>query len=170
VKATLALTATVGVLLATALPAQVQVYKCVDAAGKLSFQQSPCPDQAEQHAMSVEGDSEANIAAAESAAKRRLAMEQERQQRATRDALLAAHRPASPSRPDRGAAAKPAAECPATYENPGVLKPRTTGYYYDEQGRRHDTYDQKELYMRYKSLPSKTYLKNTGRWPKGCPE
>ncbi len=151
------------------LQAQVSVYKCVDDQGKVSYQQSPCPELAEQESMSVSGDTEANLAAAEEAAARRLAAERERQRVATRDALVRAAQP-QPSATPRPAPDAPAVKCPATYENPGVLKPKVTDYYYDENGRRQDVYDSKELRMRYKSLPTKTYLKNAGLWPKGCPD
>jgi hypothetical protein len=62
------------------------------------------------------------------------------------------------------------AGCPPTYENPGV-------YVVGNKWMR-DQYNQRSkvrngmyaAYEHYKSLPTKTYLKNQGLWPKHCPQ
>jgi hypothetical protein len=59
--------------------------------------------------------------------------------------------------------------CPPTYENPGV--------YVVGQKWMRDQYNTRSkapngmyaAYLHYKSLPTKTYLKNQGLWPKHCP-
>ena len=59
--------------------------------------------------------------------------------------------------------------CPATYEDGGsyVVSNRWVKTPSGSRNKAHS--GMRAAWEDYKSLPTKTYLKNAGRWPKGCP-
>ena len=137
----------------TASAESVKVYKCVDASGQTSFQQAPCAEKDSQQQLTVAGDTQANIDAADQATRLR---EQRRdlrtQEQAARPLQTPRHRANPP--PQRSAARAP---CPPTYENPGTACSVAWG----EPLRGTDA-------MCVKQLPSELYLKRNGRLPAHC--
>jgi len=76
-----------------------------------------------------------------------------------------------PRRPKkmRHEAALSVAGCPPTYEDGGayVVANRSVKTPSGSRSKAHS--GMRAAWEDYKSLPTKTYLKNAGRWPKGCP-
>ncbi len=148
--------------------AKVQIFKCVSNTGRLSFQKSPCPitDRAER--IHIAGDSQANRdaasrlavqAAADSAAQER--REQAAQMQAN---YLAAQAQVQPNAAT-AAEAKPPVVCPRI-DTDGVKTGRPIVYWDGTQKRRFASSNQ----AMEERGPSKTFLKNAGRWPDECPQ
>lgn len=80
-------------------------------------------------------------------------------------------RVAKPHRPRKlhQEAALSQAGCPATYEDGGVYVVSKRWVKTPSGARSKAHSGMRAAWEDYKSLPTKTYLKNAGRWPKGCP-
>lgn len=131
-----------------AAQSRVTVHKCVDANGKLSFQQQPCPPRSQAQTLAVQGDIDPAIAQAardRAAADAPKAAAPPTNEQVT---VAPAQAPRAPPRPVR---------CPATRENPGVINVVGT-----------DPWSMAVARTIYNELPSETTLKNSGRWPEGC--
>lgn len=127
--------------------ARVQAHKCVDEGGRIRYQQQPCQPGERAELLQVEGE-----------------IDPQRKREA--DARLAANTPASPQKstepvapalPAVPAPARRRVVCPATQEQPGGAPALGTDPWAMAINR--------DWYAR---LPSRTTLKNTGRWPEGC--
>ncbi|MEZ5442086.1 MAG: DUF4124 domain-containing protein [Lysobacterales bacterium] len=147
----------------TASAESVKVYKCVDASGQTSFQQAPCAEKDSQQQLTVAGDTQANIDAANEATRLREQRRDLRAQDAATRRLLDSRNPATPPSPQRPAALAP---CPPTYENPRSACTVPVRYVRGDgsTGRTGTTTDLSCV----KALPSKLYLKRNGRLPAHC--
>lgn len=127
---------------------RVRAHKCVGADGRLSYQQTPCPSGQQAQVLEVEGEIDpARVAEAQALA----AANAPRQA----DTATSPTAPAPPA--PAPATAKPKLSCPATQEKPGRAPALGT--------------DPVAMAINrdwYSRLPSRTTLKNAGRWPQGC--
>ena len=128
---------------------RITVHRCTASDGGISYQQQPCPANATAQPLQVD---------AEVSATRRA------QAAATAAAVAAAVRQDPPDRlasapvdPPPPAAPKPRVRCPRTRENPGPIGVSGT-----------DAWSLAIARSIYEELPSETWLKNTGRWPRDC--
>lgn len=126
--------------------APVTIFECKAASG-VTYQQTPCPEEAKTVARTYNGDTEQNAAAAQRLAEELRAAEQARMSEQEQ-----AREQPSVEPPRETAQRKPV--CPPTRENPG-----TPSIIYKDPAR---------AYEQYRALPSETYLRNAGRWPEGC--
>lgn len=128
--------------------ARVQAHKCMDAQGRIRYQQQACQPNERAELLQVEGE-----------------IDPQRKREA--EARMAANAPAAsppvtaapvaPAPPVAAAQAPPRVVCPPTQEKPGGAPARGTDPWAMAINR--------DWYAR---LPSRTALKNAGRWPKGC--
>ena len=151
--------------------AKVQIFKCLSATGKLSFQKSPCPATDRAQSIYVAGDSAANKDAAANLAAQ-AAVDRAQQEYQSRllnmqSAYLEAQAQAQAKADAANKARKPPVVCPPTFGDEVTMAAPTTSYY-DASGRPHTVVQ--DMSVQYRFLPTKTYLKNAGRWPKECPQ
>lgn len=148
--------------------AKVQIFKCVSDSGQLSFQKSPCLATDRAQRLQVAGDSQANRDAASrlavQAAADRVAQER-RDQAAQMQANYLAAQAQAQLNAANAAKTKPPVVCPRI-DTDGVKTGRPIEYWDGTQKRRFRPSNQ-ALEVRG---PSKTFLKNAGRWPDECPQ
>jgi hypothetical protein len=163
--------------LADAQAGAIGVHKCTDASGRVSYQQQACAATQRADVVVVEGEIDPS-------------------RKAAADAIARANRP-SPAPlsdaewqelarqrglpwPDASPAPAPTpvapkkVRCPDTYDK-YFSEPNTApiiGYETVWLGTREE---KRPIYgtpqnQKFRGLPSKTYLKNAGRWPEGCEE
>jgi hypothetical protein len=128
--------------------ARVRAHKCTDARGQVSYQQQPCPAGQQARVLEVEGEIDA-ARLAEAQARNAADAPAARPAAAREAAVAAAPPPVAP--PTRKV------KCPATQENPGGAPALGT--------------DPMAMAINrdwYSRLPSRTTLKNAGRWPAEC--
>lgn len=126
--------------LTTPALAELTVFRCTPTDGPVRFQQQPCAanEAARQIALAPQPPRPAFIP--ETRVKSEQKQRKPRQQRQRASRSQASRRESKP------------APCPPTRENPGSLGTRSV----------------RTAWLRYIDLPSKTYLKNAGRWPRHC--
>lgn len=147
---------------------KVIVFKCLSALGKVSFQKSSCPASDAVQSLRVPGDSQANRDAASQLAAR-TAAERAQQERRDQAAQMQANYLAAQAQAQANAAnavqAKPPVVCPRI-DTDGVRTGRPIEYW--------DGTQKRQLAPSNRALeergPSKTFLKNAGKWPAGCPQ
>ncbi len=152
----------------TGVAAKVQIFKCVSDSGSVSLQKTLCRVSERVQPMRLTGDSQANREAANRLAAIQ-AQTDRNEQAQTRDAL--AREAYLRAQGNANAAVKlqnkPSVVCPPTFGDVVTMQAPTFTYY-DAAGNQQAA--QRDMTMKYRSLPTKTYLKNAGRWPKECPQ
>ena len=145
---------------------QTTVYRCERGAGFApAFQSSPCLANQVGLRMQLQHVQPAQPAAAAGSRRRAESEPAARERRTTRGPAANARRPAAPenaaaerpwlTRKSRSARAKAGqSTCPASREDGGTTGSNSVG----------------TAWKRYQSLPSRTYLKNAGKWPRHCPD
>jgi hypothetical protein len=146
-------------------------YKCTDADGKLSFQQMPCTGSARTQVVDLapeidpqrRAENEAQMAANHGSSKRSRTSDQASAEARAYRTRLAGYAAPAAQQP------KPAPVCPPTRENPGRT-PAPRRYNNPKGFGFPDLLDYSAAKAYVAQLPTKTYLKNGGRWPRGCPD
>ena len=148
--------------------AKVQIFKCVSGSGAVLFQKSPCPNSDRTQIMQLTGDSPSNRDAANRLAAR-LALDDQDQQAQAFDAKLRADSLRMQAQANTAAKpqVKPPVVCPPTFGDVVTMQAPTVTFT-DASGVRRTS--QQNMALQYRLLPTKTYLKNAGRWPKECPQ
>ena len=145
---------------------KVVIFKCVSDSGKLSFQKSPCSVSDVAQRLRVTGDSQANRDAANQLAAR-TAAERAQQEQRDQDAQMRSDYLQAQVQAQAATAVqtKPPVVCPRI-DTDGVRIGRPIEYWDGTQKRR---LGPANVALEERG-PSKTFLKNAGRWPDECPQ
>jgi len=149
---------------------KVVIFKCVSDLGKLSFQKSPCPATDVAQRLRVTGDSQANRDAASQLAARTAAERAQQEQRNKNAQMQANYLQAQAQAQAKANTANTAQQKPVVcppVAGDGVTITLPPTEYWDGSKVRRFVPANRALQER---LPTKTYLKNAGRWPDECPQ
>lgn len=164
------------------LPAQAPVFRCTGTDQAVVFQAKPCPTGSTERLMSLQraptpvaGERPSELSdrrqnTRRSSRSRRPSARTNQQTRQQAQAEVQPKAPARRSRRPRAQASLAHPGCPPTYEDGGSYVVSKTWTDTPSGVRVKGTSGMRAAWDDYKSLPTRTYLKNAGKWPAHCPQ